>query len=146
MPAPQSYKNHTRLDPKFHFSLTPFLLLNLAFSIAWTVRHHAQHPHLGFWVIGMALILIWMGNLIRVYALQNQNRIIRLEERLRLAALLPAHEVGLAQKLTSRQLIALRFASDMELPVLARRCTAEDLTPKQIKEKIETWRPDYERI
>ena len=146
MAEPQTYKNHTRMDPKFHFSLTPLLLLNLIASIVWTVRHHAQHPHLGFWVIGMSLVLLWMATLIRTYALQNQNRIIRLEERLRLAALLPAAEVGLAHKLTSRQLIALRFASDIELPVLARRCLSENLEPKQIKQNIQTWRPDNERI
>jgi len=142
----QNYKNHARRDPKFHLSLSPLLVLNVVASIVWTVRHHAQHPHLGFWVIGMSFVLLWMAMLIRIYALQNQDRIIRLEERLRLAALLPASEVGLPYKLTSRQLIALRFASDMELPTLARRCSVENLAPEQIKQNILTWRPDHERI
>ena len=146
MAVPQTFQNHTRFDPKYHFSLAPLLVLNVIASIVWTVRHYAQHTHLAFWVVGMSLVLLWMGTLIRVYALQNQDRLIRLEERLRLAALLPDGETALLQQLTMRQLVALRFAADTELPGLARRAVAEKLDPKQIKESIQSWRPDYYRI
>jgi hypothetical protein len=79
----------------------------------------------------------------RVYGLADQDRIIRLEERLRIAALVPGAEV---QRLSTRQLIALRFASDTELPALVRRTLAEGLDPKSIKQSIVVWRPDYHRI
>jgi hypothetical protein len=79
----------------------------------------------------------------RIYSLANQDRIIRLEERLRIAALVPAADV---LKLSTKQLIALRFASDAELPALVGRTLAENLDPKAIKRSIATWRPDYHRI
>ncbi len=146
MAVPQTYKNHTRFDPGFHFSLIPLLWLNLVASIVWTVRHHNMHAHLGYWVIGMSVVLLYMALLIRMYAAKNQDRIIRLEERLRLTALLPPAELGLVQKITTRQFVGLRFASDKELPALARRAVSENLSSKQIKESIQEWRPDYQRI
>lgn len=146
MAAPQTFQNYTRLDPKFHFTLIPLLWVNLIAGIVWTVRHHTQHAHLGYWVIAMSLVLMWMAALPRIYSLENQNRLIRLEERIRLAALLPAAEVGVLEQLTTAQLIALRFASDGELPGLARHAVADNLSSKQIKARIHTWRPDYARI
>ncbi len=146
MAAPQTFQNYSRFDTKFHFTLIPLLLLNVIASIVWTVRHHAQHPHLGYWIIAMSCVLVWMALLTRQYALRNQDRLIRLEERLRLAALLPTADSGFIQQLTTRQLIALRFAPDAELPTLARRALAENLSSKQIKESIQSWRPDNERI
>jgi hypothetical protein len=146
MPTPQSYANHSRRDPAFHFVLQPLLALNLAASIVWTVRHSPGHLKLGLWQVGMAIVLFYMAVLIRMYALKDQNRIIRLEERLRLARLLPAQDAALAHQLTTRQLVALRFASDAELPALARRAVAESLDAKYIKQAIQNWRPDHERI
>jgi hypothetical protein len=148
MAQPQSYKNHGRFDPTFHFTLIPLLWLNFAFAVyvtihRWdTVRYRYTH----LWWIVMSLVLILMAGLARHYAIKNQDRIIRLEEQLRLADLLPEAKLPLIDALTLKQFIALRFASDAELPTLAARAVAENLTHKQIKEAITTWRPDNDRV
>jgi len=87
-----------------------------------------------------------MALLSRIQALKAQDRVIRLEERLRLASLLPANELPHIQEFTTRQLIALRFASDAELPALAHRTLTERLEPKAIKQAIMNWRSDDLRI
>ena len=146
MPKVQTYQNHTRFEPPFHFVLMPILLLNLVFSIYLCVRHYHLHAHLYPWYIIMSVALILAAALSRVGALKVQDRVIRLEERLRLASLLPAADLPQTAALTERQLVALRFASDAELPALARRAVAEGLTPAQIKANIVTWRPDNFRV
>jgi hypothetical protein len=81
-----------------------------------------------------------------VKTLRAQDRIIRLEERLRMAALLPVDELARSKALTEAQIVALRFASDDELPALVNRTLDEKLTPEQIKQAINSWRPDYFRV
>ncbi len=144
MSQPQSYKNHMRFMPLYHYVLLPILLLNLAFCIYLTVHHWPEHRHLFSWSIVMALALLLLANLARDFPLKAQDRIVRLEERLRLTALGVPPEITYA--LTEKQLIGLRFASDAELPALATRAVAENLTLKQIKQSIQNWRPDYFRI
>jgi len=144
MPKPQSFKNHGRLRPLFHFAIIPLLLLNLIFSIVILVKHYAAHPHVTIWWIVLSVILILIAGDHRNSALGVQDRLIRLEERLRLTALGVPHATIYA--LTERQLIGLRFASDAELPTLAERAVREKLTEKQLKASIQSWRPDYFRI
>jgi hypothetical protein len=146
MPAPQNLKNHARFDPAWHFFVAPLLLVNIIFAITATVRHWPDHPLLLLWWIVMSIVLFVAVGLARGHSLTAQDRIIRLEERLRLAALLPAEELPRTQALTVKQLIALRFASDAELPALVHRTLSENLTPKQIKHAIVNWRPDYLRV
>ena len=149
MAQPQTFKNHGRFDPLFHFFLAPMLILNLAFSIYATVHAwHAWPPyhHHHLWWIAMSVVLLVMVTKLRNYALQNQDRLIRLEEQLRLADLLPEGKLGLVDALTIDQYIGLRFASDEELPALAARAVSENLNRKQIKQLIVTWRPDTDRI
>jgi len=146
MSAPQSFKNHTRFDPPFHFTLMPLLLLNFGFSIYIAIHHWPEHPHLHLWWIVMAVVFILIAGNGRGSALKAQDRIIRLEERLRLTALLPADEHHLIAKLEPRQFIALRFASDDELPALTRQAVAQNLDPKAIKQSIVNWRPDHNRV
>ncbi len=146
MPESQNYHHHARLDPPFHYILLPILLTNLIFSIYATVHHWPQHRELFLWWIVMAIALIILAGRSRGSALKAQDRLICLEERLRLGTLLAPAELALSQSLTEPQLIALRFASDPELPALARRTLAENLTPKQIKQSITNWRPDHFRV
>jgi hypothetical protein len=146
MPTPQTYKNHARWDPLAHFVVFPLLLLNVIVSIYVLVHHYAQHPHICIWLVVMAVALFLLGGVARSSALRAQDRIIRLEERLRYQALLPAGELAASTGLTTQQIIALRFASDAELPHLVHRARTENMTPKQIKESVTVWRPDYERV
>jgi hypothetical protein len=146
MSDPQNYKNHTRWDPVWHFFITPILLLNIIFSIYVTIHHWPDHHMLFGWWILMSIVLMLAIGRARRYSLTVQDRIIRLEERLRFAALLPADELARSQALTPSQLIGLRFASDAELPALVKRTLDENLTQKQIKEAIVAWRPDYLRV
>jgi hypothetical protein len=148
MAQPQSFKNHTRWDPPVHFVILPLLLLNFAFSIYVTIhrwdtgRYHYTH----LWWIVMSIVLFLIVGTARGAALRAQDRIIRLEEQLRLADLLDEDDLGLVDAITIQQYIALRFASDAELPTLAARAVAENLDPKQIKQAITTWRPDNDRV
>jgi hypothetical protein len=146
MPEPQNYKNHTRFHPPFHFFVLPILLLNFFFAIWALIRHWPNHAHLFSWWIILSIVLFMGFGLTRSYALKAQDRIIRLEEKLRFTALLPADLLARSQALTVRQIIGLRFASDAELPALVKRALDENLTEKQIKQAITSWRPDYLRV
>ena len=146
MAAPQNLKNHTRFNPLFHFTIVPLLLLNLIVSIFVTIHHWPTHWALNLWWIVMAIVFLLMAGNARSSALKAQDRVIRLEERLRLVALLPASEREHIDELSVRQLIALRFASDAELPALVHKTLTQNLEPKAIKESIVNWRPDHHRI
>ncbi len=146
MAKPQTYANHTRFDPLFHFFVAPLLLVNLGFAIYATIHAWPGYRHTHLWWIVMSLVFLALAGVARSSALRAQDRIIRLEERLRMAVLLPAAELPLVASLTLRQIIALRFASDAELPMLALRAAAEGLSEKQIKQSIVSWRPDEYRV
>jgi hypothetical protein len=137
--VPQTLANHVRFDPMYHYSTLPLAVFLLVWSIAHLVRH-PTHEAIA-WVVAAVVIFLLVG-LVRSYALKVQDRVIRLEETMRLARLSGAT----APVLTEKQLIALRFASDAELPALAEKTATGSLTPKQIKQAIQTWRPDYFRV
>jgi hypothetical protein len=140
---PQNFKNHAKFDPPFHFVLAPLFLANVIVAII----HCWRHPSLfSGWLIVVSIGALLAVFLIRVYALKVQDRVIRLEERLRLAMLLPDAKRGMIPTLTEKQLIALRFAGDFELPPLAEKAISENLAPKDIKAAITNWRPDYFRV
>ncbi len=140
---PQTLENHTRFDPVFHFFLTP-VAAGLFFSAA---AHAVMHPEfVTIWLAIAGLVLLVAVFLIRIYSLKVQDRVIRLEEKLRLAALLPESQRSRTSELTEGQMVALRFASDGELPALAVRAAAEKLPSKEIKKSIRNWRPDYFRV
>jgi hypothetical protein len=139
----QSFANHRRFDPMFHGFLAPLALL---FVIAAIVRL-VQSPD--WWSVVRVIGSIWAVVLtlkIRLYALRVQDRIIRLEERLRMAQLLPEPMRGRVGEFSEAQLIGLRFASDAELAGLCNSALAGNWDQTQIKKSIQTWRPDYWRV
>jgi len=147
----QSFKNHARFDPPMHFFVMPILLTNLIACIVITVGLALHHPELHMlllpiWLVVLSLALIVLAMNSRIKDLKVQDRVIRLEERLRYAALLPPAQAAAASNLTLQQIVALRFASDVELPGLVSRTLKEGLEPKRIKENIVTWRADTHRV
>jgi uncharacterized protein DUF6526 len=139
----QSFKNHTMFDPPFHFFLAP-VGLGLLIASIWQV---IKDPG---WMTGIyVLVVVWLVVLVfktRLYALKVQDRVIRLEERLRLAAVLPASLQPRISELSIDQLIALRFASDAELAGLVEKALGGNWNRKQIKEAIKNWKPDNWRV
>ena len=139
----QSLKNHARFDPPFHFVLLIVFLANLIISIVYVVKHPCFYSA-WFVVLSVAAILALLK--IRLYPLKVQDRVIRLEERIRLQALAPSEWHTQIYHLTEDQLIGLRFASDDEVVELAKQALEHHLTRKQIKERIKDWRGDYWRV
>jgi hypothetical protein len=139
----QNRSNHARLDPLYHFVTLPALLALLIWSVVNDIRHPASVTAM---LVVLVLVMATMNVNLRAYPLRVQDRVIRLEERLRLATLLPDPLRQRIGELTESQLIALRFASDSELAALTQRVLDEKLTRKQIKEAIQVWRPDYWRV
>ena len=142
-PTPQNFANHTRFDPPFHFFILPVLALGWLVSVYWLVRRPGLHP-----VAVVVFLAAVVGGIVmgRLYAIKVQTRIIRLEERLRLALLLPENLRSQLMKLSESQLVGLRFASDAEVPALAQRALTENLPNKEIKQAVKNWRPDYWRV
>ncbi len=140
---PQTREAHTRIHPPFQFFFLPAILLLILIS-AYEVIH--QQTFASLVQLLLVLVVAVIGLLARTYALKVQDRVIRLEERQRLSALLPSDLRPAIYNLSERQLVALRFASDDELPALAQRALADNLDPKAIKSLIKNWRPDYWRV
>lgn len=141
--APQNLSNHTRFDPPFHFFVLPVFAISLIITIVHLVRHPGLHSA---WIVIFMLAAITAIFKIRLNALKVQDRVIRLEERLRLATLLDSALRPRIAEFTESQLVALRFASDAELPALAARALNEKLSRDEIKKSIQHWRPDYWRV
>jgi hypothetical protein len=139
---PQSFQNHRRVRPAYLAALG-ILCLNLLWSV-YRVAILPSADALVSLLLAIALLIIALYT--RGFALTVQNRIIRLEMRLRLRELLPADLQGRIREFSHAQLIALRFASDAELPDLCRQVLAEGLTDKAaIKKLIKDWQPDHLR-
>jgi len=132
------------LRPAFHFFAVPVLLVNVFVQLwlAWGI------PTLGnAWAVVVAAALLMTAFLSRTQALSAQDRIIRLEMHLKLRDLLPADLQTRIQELSPRHLVALRFASDAELPGLIREVLAGTLkTPKQVKMRVRDWQGDWLRV
>jgi Family of unknown function (DUF6526) len=147
---PQTLANHVRWDPPFHFFLLPVFALGLILTLVHFFAHitHGDirdHVHAFLLIVLAVAFIIWLTKT-RLYSLRVQDRVIRLEERLRLTQLLSEPLRSRIPELTEDQLVGLRFASDAELPKLAERALNEKLSRADIKKAILTWRPDYWRV
>jgi hypothetical protein len=142
--AEQNFTNHTKIFPPFHFFVVPVLFVNLGVQLYWMKAFWFSYT--GIFGVLMALALIVGFFSARLFALSVQDRVIRLEERLRYQRLLPADLQARIDEFTVAQLVSLRFASDAELPTLARKVLDEKLNErKAIKQLVKNWKPDYLR-
>lgn len=141
--TPQTFANHTRWDPAFHFFVFPVFGITFILTI-WNLIQNFSFTSAWMVVVSIAAVVAVLK--IRIYALRAQDRVIRLEERLRLERLLPESSRARIPMLREGQLIAMRFACDAEIPALFEKTLAGNLKGGEIKKAIVTWRPDYFRI
>jgi hypothetical protein len=139
----QNYSNHTKFVPPFHFFVLPVLLLN----VGWSIYHIVKAPSADTIIATAVAVAILMAALFaRLFALTVQDRVIRLEMRLRLANVLPPDMRGRIPEFTPAQLVGLRFASDTELPGLCKKVLDDKIVDrKPIKLLVKDWQGDYLR-
>ncbi|HUL32487.1 MAG TPA: DUF6526 family protein [Candidatus Eisenbacteria bacterium] len=140
----QNYANHVRWVPLYHFFIVPVLVLNFGYAVA-RLFHAGYSFEL---LVGLltALALLLFAFQARIFALTVQDRVIRLEERVRMEKLLPADLQPRIGDFSRAQLVGLRFASDAELPELARKVLSENVQQgKAIKQMVKSWRADFLR-
>jgi hypothetical protein len=142
--AEQNFANHVRWVPGYHFFVMPVMAVNFGWSIyRWKVAGFSLDAFIG---VLTAAGLIALALYARLFALAVQNRVIRLEERMRLERLLPQDLQPRIAEFTCGQLVAMRFACDAELPGLARKVLTDQIqSGKAIKQMVQTWRADYLR-
>jgi len=143
MPQQQDYAHHAKFDPPFHFFLAPLSLIFVILTAVYAFRNPSIENFLHIVVALWAMVAVFKT---RIYALKVQDRVIRLEERLRLKELAPANFQARIGELSEDQLIGLRFASDAEVADLAKKALDEKLDRKQIKQAVKNWRPDFWRV
>jgi len=138
--VPQNYANHTRYVVGYHFVAFFLLFVNLVWSVVQAFKHFGVASVVGV-LLAVALVLVFFYA--RSFAVTVQDRVIRLEMRLRLGQILPADLKPRIGEFTVGQLVALRFASDAELPALARKVLDEKLTSRdEIKKLVKDWQAD----
>ena len=144
METTQNFANHTRWHPPFHFFVAPVMLINFIVSVVLFVRWPGLSA--GWWIV-VALALLVLTFLVRLDSLKVQDRLIRLEEKLRYQQLLSPALAQQTGALTVPQIVALRFAGDDELEKLVGAVVAGKLTQtKEIKQAIKNWRADTFRV
>jgi uncharacterized membrane protein YciS (DUF1049 family) len=140
---PQTFENHVRFLPAYHFVAFPLFFVNFCYAAYQAVANLSVASIVGL-MLAIGLVLLFV--LSRTMVMAVQDRVIRLEERLRMRALLPADLQPRIDEFTVKQLVALRFASDAELPALARKVLEGKIEDqKAIKKMISGWRADYQR-
>jgi hypothetical protein len=143
MEKQQTYATHRRVDPLFHFFALPVVFIVYP---VWAIVHLYRHPtpqSLVWLLFALAIVVIALRA--RQFPLAVQDRLIALEERLRIERLLPPEARAAAAGLTDDQLIGLRFAPDDELAELAAAAIAEKLDRRAIKRRVKNWRADHRR-
>ena len=140
----QNFSNHTRFVPPFHYVALPILLVNFVSAVVELFNGITFDASLHV-LVAVALIIVAL--FARVFALKAQDRVIRLEMRLRMRELLPEDRQGRINDFTPTQMVGLRFAGDAELPELARKVLDENITKTtSIKKMITDWQGDYFRV
>ncbi len=144
MQPEQNYGNHKRYLPLYHFIVVPLFVLHFIATLVYAFRHPGAKWNWWQVVVAVALLLfVWAA---RLMALTVQNRVIRLEERLRLERVLPDDLRNRASELRTSQLIAMRFCSDEELSEMCRAVlNGECRDADEIKRRVKSWRPDWLR-
>ncbi len=141
---PQNLQNHVRVVPPFHMFVFPVLFVNIGWSIYLLVKFPVSFSTIFGLFLAVALLLLAL--FARLFALTVQDRVIRLEMRLRLAEILPADLKARIPEFTVAQLVSMRFASDAELPALARKVLYDKMNNrKAIKQLVKDWQGDYVR-
>jgi Family of unknown function (DUF6526) len=143
MPTAQSFRNHARIVPAYHVGVFVPFLANFIWATYRLIGMFSGETFIAF-LVSIALLLMFFS--LRVQVLTVQDRVIRLEMRLRLRNLLPPDLQDHISGLSHKQLVALRFAGDAELPALVREVLAGTLkTQKDIKARVREWQADYLR-
>ena len=142
-PYAQNFEHHARIVPGFHFITFGILAINFLYSVVHAYRHFSIGAMVA---VALAIALILLFFYARIFALTVQDRVIRLEERLRMERLLPADLKPRIEEFSVAQMVALRFAGDAELPELARKVLDEKMSErKAIKRLVKNWRQDFQR-
>jgi hypothetical protein len=139
----QNFQNHAKLDPLFHFLVLPVALITVIIA-AYQITQRQTLADAWFFVMSIATLLAFLK--IRTYALKVQDRVIRLEERLRMMQVLPEPLRARIGELKEGQYVALRFAPDAELPALVEKALGGNVSNKELKAAIVNWRPDCFRV
>ena len=139
---PQSFASHTKWEPWFHFFIAPIFLINFIMAVIDVVKVQDQRQ---IWCVVFSFAALAAVFRIRIYSLKVQDRLIRLEETIRMQRVLPESLRGRITELKPGQMVALRFASDGELSGLVEKALA-GAVPKDIKSQIKNWRPDNFRV
>ncbi len=140
----QSYESHRRYDPRFHFIVLPILGINILVALYFAYRSGRA---VAYWSAAVAVALLLLALCLRAYATALQDRIIRLEERLRLERVLPDDLRPRVGELTTGQLVALRFCDDSQVAELTREVLSGELRGREdIKRRITAWRADHHRV
>jgi hypothetical protein len=143
-PPAQNYDNHRKFVPGYHYVAFGFLAINLLYSLYVVATAPSVDSVVGLLLaVGLIMVMLYA----RLFALGAQDRVIRLEERLRLRDLLPPDQKDTIDRLTTPQLIALRFASDGEVGALVATVSSEGIEDREeIKKRVTNWRPDDQRL
>lgn len=138
----QNLANHTQRDVYF-----TALALIFGITVGYSIKHALDYSNaMTIWLVVLSMAMLVQLWRMRIYSLRVQDRVIRLEERLRMKDLLSADLVARAGEMSLGQIIALRFASDAEYPALFKQTLEEKLAPKQIKALVKNWRADFHRV
>ena len=146
----QNFSNHAKIVPAFHYFVGPVLMINVVTHCIALFKSFSAPPGfilLSFLAVLSSIAILMLAFLARLFALGVQDRVIRLEERMRYERLLPEDLKPRIGEFTINQLVSLRFASDAELPTLARKVLdGKMIERKAIKQMVQNWRADYQRV